>query len=200
MINSIQGTVKAKSATNVVIDIGGISLEITISVPTGNLLPDIGKRLDLRTYLNVREDALELYGFSGESELELFKMLIKISKIGPKLAMGIISGASPDEFKRRIITGDVASLKTIPGIGPKMAKRIIVELKERLVEQTDDYDIPNDGDFPDYLIDAVGALTSLGFNRSDAFRVLKKMQKEGKVSEKIEDMVKMALTELWYNE
>ena len=196
MINSIKGTVKAKSATNVVIDIGGISLEITISVPTGNLLPDIGKRLDLRTYLNVREDALELYGFSGESELELFKMLIKISKIGPKLAMGIISGASPDEFKRRIITGDVASLKTIPGIGPKMAKRIIVELKERLVEQTDDYDIPNDGDFPDYLIDAVGALTSLGFNRSDAFRVLKKMQKEGKVSGKIEDMVKMALAEL----
>ena len=196
MINSIQGTVKAKSATNVVIDIGGISLEITISVPTGNLLPDIGKRLDLRTYLNVREDALELYGFSGESELELFKMLIKISKIGPKLAMGIISGANPDEFKRRIITGDVAALKTIPGIGPKMAKRIIVELKERLVEQTDDYDIPNDGGSPEYLMDAVGALTSLGFNRSDAFRVLKKMQKEGKVSEKIEDMVKMALTEL----
>ena len=196
MINSIQGTVKAKSATNVVIDIGGISLEITISVPTGNLLPDIGKRLDLRTYLNVREDALELYGFSGESELELFKMLIKISKIGPKLAMGIISGANPDEFKRRIITGDVAALKTIPGIGPKMAKRIIVELKERLVEQTDDYDIPNDGDFPDYLIDAVGALTSLGFNRSDAFRVLKKIQKEGKVSGNIEDMVKMALAEL----
>lgn len=196
MINSIQGTVKAKSATNVVIDIGGISLEITISVPTGNLLPGIGKRLDLRTYLNVREDALELYGFSGESELELFKMLIKISKIGPKLAMGIISGANPDEFKRRIITGDVAALKTIPGIGPKMAKRIIVELKERLVEQTDDYDIPNDGGSPEYLMDAVGALTSLGFNRSDAFRVLKKMQKEGKVSEKIEDMVKMALTEL----
>ena len=110
--------------------------------------------------------------------------------------MGIISGASPDEFKRRIITGDVASLKTIPGIGPKMAKRIIVELKERLVEQTDDYDIPNDGDFPDYLIDAVGALTSLGFNRSDAFRVLKKMQAEGKVSGKIEDVVKMALAEL----
>ena len=196
MINSIQGTIKAKSATNVVIDIGGVSFDITISIPTGNLLPDIGKRLELRTYLNVREDALELYGFSGESELELFKMLITISKIGPKLAMGIISGASPDEFKRRIITGDVASLKTIPGIGPKMAKRIIVELKERLVEQTDDYDIPNDGGSPEYLMVAVGALTSLGFNRSDAFRVLKKMQKEGKVSEKIEDMVKMALTEL----
>ena len=196
MINSIQGTIKAKSATNVVIDIGGVSFEITISIPTGNLLPDIGKRLELRTYLNVREDALELYGFSGESELELFKMLITISKIGPKLAMGIISGATPDEFKRRIITGDVASLKTIPGIGPKMAKRIIVELKERLVENVDDSDLPNDGDFPDHLTDAVAALTSLGFNRADAFRVLKKMQTEGKVSEKIEDMVKMALTEL----
>lgn len=196
MINSIQGTIKAKSATNVVIDIGGVSFEITISIPTGNLLPDIGKRLELRTYLNVREDALELYGFSGESELELFKMLITISKIGPKLAMGIISGASPDEFKRRIITGDVASLKTIPGIGPKMAKRIIVELKERLVENVDDSDLPNDGDFPDHLTDAVAALTSLGFNRADAFRVLKKMQTEGKVSGKIEDVVKMALTEL----
>ena len=184
MINSIQGTIKAKSATNVVIDIGGVSFDITISIPTGNLLPDIGKRLELRTYLNVREDALELYGFSGESELELFKMLITISKIGPKLAMGIISGASPDEFKRRIITGDVASLKTIPGIGPKMAKRIIVELKERLVENVDDSDLPNDGDFPDHLTDAVAALTSLGFNRADAFRVLKKMQTEGKVSGK----------------
>ncbi|MFL3050055.1 MAG: Holliday junction branch migration protein RuvA [Candidatus Neomarinimicrobiota bacterium] len=196
MINSIQGTIKAKSATNVVIDIGGVSFDITISIPTGNLLPDIGKRLELRTYLNVREDALELYGFSGESELELFKMLITISKIGPKLAMGIISGASPDEFKRRIITGDVASLKTIPGIGPKMAKRIIVELKERLVENVDDSDLPNDGDSPDHLTDAVAALTSLGFNRADAFRVLKKMQTEGKVSGKIEDVVKMALTEL----
>lgn len=196
MINSIQGTIKAKSATNVVIDIGGVSFDITISIPTGNLLPDIGKRLELRTYLNVREDALELYGFSDESELELFKMLITISKIGPKLAMGIISGASPDEFKKRIITGDVASLKTIPGIGPKMAKRIIVELKERLVENVDDSDLPNDGDFPDHLTDAVAALTSLGFNRADAFRVLKKMQTEGKVSGKIEDVVKMALTEL----
>ena len=196
MINSIQGTIKAKSATNVVIDIGGVSFDITISIPTGNLLPDIGKKLELRTYLNVREDALELYGFSGESELELFKMLITISKIGPKLAMGIISGASPDEFKRRIITGDVASLKTIPGIGPKMAKRIIVELKERLVENVDDSDLPNDGDSPDHLTDAVAALTSLGFNRADAFRVLKKMQTEGKVSGKIEDVVKMALTEL----
>ncbi len=200
MINSIQGTIKAKSATNVVIDIGGVSFDITISIPTSDLLPDIGKRLELRTYLNVREDALELYGFSVEGELELFKMLITISKIGPKLAMGIISGASPDEFKRRIVTGDVASLKTITGIGPKMAKRIIVELKERLVENVDDSDLPNDGDFPDHLTDAVAALTSLGFNRADAFRVLKKMQTEGKVSGKIEDVVKMALAELLCNE
>ena len=141
---------------------------------------------------------LEEFKFKLEifTTLELFKMLITISKIGPKLAMGIISGASPDEFKKRIITGDVASLKTIPGIGPKMAKRIIVELKERLVENVDDSDLPNDGDFPDHLTDAVSALTSLGFNRADAFRVLKKMQTEGKVSGKIEDVVKMALTEL----
>ena len=90
----------------------------------------------------------------------------------------------------------MASLKTITGIGPKMAKRIIVELKERLVENVDDSDLPNDGDFPDHLTDAVAALTSLGFNRADAFRVLKKMQTEGKVSGKIEDVVKMALTEL----
>ena len=113
-----------------------------------------------------------------------------------ELGINNFTDLSPDEFKRRIITGDVASLKTIPGIGPKMAKRIIVELKERLVENVDDSDLPNDGDFPDHLTDAVAALTSLGFNRADAFRVLKKMQTEGKVSGKIEDVVKMALTEL----
>ncbi|MBF89638.1 MAG: Holliday junction branch migration protein RuvA [Candidatus Marinimicrobia bacterium] len=196
MINSIQGTVKSKSTTNVVIDIGGISLDVIISIPTGNLLPDVGNRLELRTYLNVREDALELYGFSGESELEIFKMLITISKIGPKLAMGIISGTSPEEFKRRIITGDVVSLKTIPGIGPKMAKRIIVELKEKLVETVEDSDLPNDGEFPGHLTDAVAALTSLGFNRADVFQVLKKIQQEGKLSGEIEDVVKMALAEL----
>ncbi|MEE2876424.1 MAG: Holliday junction branch migration protein RuvA [Candidatus Neomarinimicrobiota bacterium] len=196
MIYSIQGTVKAKHATSVVVDIGGVSLEASVSVPTVDHLPKVGEKVELRTYLNVREDALELYGFSGEDELVLFKMLIAVSKIGPKLAMGILSGVSPDEFKRRIVSDDVAALTALPGIGSKTAKRIIVELKEKLVESVDVTNLPSDGELPDQFSDALAALKALGFSRVDGFRVLIKMQRENKLDEDIEEIVKTALKEL----
>ncbi len=196
MIHSIQGTVKVKHPAEVVIDVGGVSLKVSVSVPTADHLPDFGEKVELRTYLNVREDALELYGFAGEDELALFMMLIAVSKIGPKLAMGILSGASPDEFKRRIVTGDVAALTALPGIGQKTAKRIIVELKEKLVESVDALDIPSDGKLPDQFSDALSALTALGFNRADGFRVLIKMQRENQLNGDTEEIVKSALKEL----
>ncbi len=196
MIHSIQGRVKAKHPAGVVIDIGGVSLEASVSVPTADHLPEVGENVELRTYLNVREDALELYGFSGEDELALFKMLIAVSKIGPKLAMGILSGASPDEFKRMIVAGDVAALTALPGIGQKTAKRIIVELKEKLVESIDATVLPGDGELPDQFSDALAALTALGFNRTDGFRALTKLQQQDQLDGDTENVVKRALKEL----
>ena len=196
MIHSIQGTLKAKHPAAVVIDVGGVFLKASVSLPTADHLPDVGEKVELRTYLNVREDALELYGFASEDGLALFKMLIAVSKIGPKLAMGILSGASPEEFKRRIVTGDVVALTALPGIGQKTAKRIIVELKEKLVESVDAMDLPSDGELPDQFSDALSALTALGFNRADGFRVLTKMQRENQLDEGTEEIVKTALKEL----
>ena len=178
------------------IDVGGVFLKASVSLPTADHLPDVGEKVELRTYFNVREDALELYGFAGEDELSLFKMLIAISKIGPKLAMGILSGASPEEFKRRIVTGDVAALTALPGIGQKTAKRIIVELKEKLVESVDAMDLPSDGKLSDQFSDALSALTALGFNRVDGFIVLTKMQRENQLDGGTEEIVKTALKEL----
>ena len=196
MIHSLRGKVKSKSATNVVVDVRGVAFYVVLSVPTADRLPKVGEEVEIRTYLKVREDAMELYGFGDEDELTLFKMLIGISKIGPKLAMGILSGASPDEFKRRIVAGDVASLTALPGIGSKTAKRIIVELKDKFVVTGDDDVMTLDGEVPDQFADALATLTALGFYRSDGFRVLSDMQRKDQLSGDVEEIVKIALTKL----
>ena len=196
MIHSLRGKVKSKSATNVVVDVCGVAFYVVLSVPTADRLPKVGEEVEIRTYLKVREDAMELYGFGDEDELTLFKMLIGISKIGPKLAMGILSGASPDEFKRRIVAGDVASLTALPGIGSKTAKRIIVELKDKFVVTGDDDVMTLDGEVPDQFADALATLTALGFHRSDGFRVLSDMQRKDQLSGDVEEIVKIALTKL----
>ena len=196
MIHSLRGKVKSKSTTEVVVDVSGVALYVVLSVPTADHLPKVGEEVEIRTYLNIREDAMELYGFEDEEELTLFKMLIGISKIGPKVAMGILSGTNPGEFKKRIVAGDVASLTALPGIGPKTAKRIIVELKDKFVVTGDDDVMMLDGEVPDQFADALATLTALGFHRSDGFRVLSNMQRKDQLSGNVEEIVKIALTKL----
>ena len=196
MIHSLRGKVKSKSATEVVVDVSGVAFYVVLSVPTADHLPKVGEEVEIRTYLNVREDAMELYGFGDEEELTLFKMLIGISKIGPKVAMGILSGTNPGEFKKRIVAGDVAALTALPGIGPKTAKRIIVELKDKFVVTGDDDVMMIDGEMPDQFADALATLTALGFHRSDGFRVLSNMQRKDELSGNVEEIVKIALTKL----
>ena len=196
MIHSLRGKVKSKSTTEVVVDVSGVALYVVLSVPTADHLPKVGEEVEIRTYLNIREDAMELYGFGDEEELTLFKMLIGISKIGPKVAMGILSGTNPGEFKKRIVAGDVAALTALPGIGPKTAKRIIVELKDKFVVTGDDDVMMIDGEMPDQFADALATLTALGFHRSDGFRVLSNMQRKDELSGNVEEIVKIALTKL----
>jgi len=196
MIHSLRGKVKSKSTTEVVVDVSGVALYVVLSVPTADHLPKVGEEVEIRTYLNIREDAMELYGFGDEEELTLFKMLIGISKIGPKVAMGILSGTNPGEFKKRIVAGDVVALTALPGIGPKTAKRIIVELKDKFVVTGDDDVMMLDGEVPDQFADALATLTALGFRRSDGFRVLSDMQRKDQLSGNVEEIVKIALTKL----
>lgn len=196
MIDSIKGQLFHKDPSHVVLDMNGIRLKISITVATYNGLPDKGQNAELLTYLNVREDLMELYGFGSPDERNMFIMLNTISGIGPRSAMNILSGSNPAEFKKNIIAGDVKSLTVIPGIGAKTAKRIIVELKEKFVDQDDDsLDFMASSD-DGIAGDAVIALMSLGYKRGQVNQAIRALEADGELDGSIETIIKKALTKL----
>jgi Holliday junction DNA helicase RuvA len=195
LIDSIKGTLVKKSPTSVIIDVGGIRLGIPITLATFEKIPDPNQPVELLTYLHVREDIMELYGFYDDHERDVFMQLNSISGIGPRSAMNILSGTDPVEFKKKIIDSDVASLTSIPGIGTKTAKRIIVELKDKFTDQ----DTGSDLDFllvsgdKDKIDDATKVLISLGYKRSAINQVIKKLITKDGLDDNIEDIIKAAL-------
>ena len=197
MIDSVKGTIAIKDPTYVVIDLNGLRLKITISVATFEKLPSKSSSVDLLTYLHVREDILNLYGFYSEEERDIFIKLINVSGIGPRSAITILSGATPKDFKNRIISEDVKSLTVIPGIGPKTAKRIILELKEKFIGE--DVDISNligAEQTNDEIKDVVQALLSLGYKRGQINEALKKMKENDTLEGSLEEIIKKALTNM----
>ena len=195
MIDSIKGILVKKNPTSVIIDIGGIRLGVPITLATFEKIPDPNQAVELLTYLHVREDIMELYGFYDDHERDVFMQLNSISGIGPRSAMNILSGTDPIAFKKKIIDSDVASLTSIPGIGTKTAKRIIVELKDKFTDQ----DTGSDLDFllvsgdKDKIDDVTKVLISLGYNRNAINQVIKKLVTKGSLDENIEDIIKGAL-------
>ena len=195
MIDSIKGILVKKNPTSVIIDIGGIRLGIPITLATYEKIPDPNQAVELLTYLHVREDIMELYGFYDDHERDVFMQLNSISGIGPRSAMNILSGTNPIEFKKKIIDSDVASLTSIPGIGTKTAKRIIVELKDKFTDQETGSDL----DFlllssdKDKIDDVTKVLISLGYKRSAINQVIKKLVSKDGLDENIEDIIKGAL-------
>ncbi len=197
MIDSIFGKLIKKEPTFAVADMDGIRLKINISIATYEKLPLIGTSVELMTYLHVREDILDLYGFAEDIERDLFLKLIGVSGIGPRSAITILSGATPQEFRKRIISEDVKSLTIIPGIGPKTAKRIILELKEKFVDE--DVDISNlvgDDKTSDKIKDVVQALLSLGYKRGQINEALKKIKDTDELEGSVEELIKKALTKM----
>lgn len=197
MIDSIFGKLIKKEPTFAVADMDGIRLKINISVATFEKLPQIGESVELMTYLHVREDILDLYGFADDVERDVFLKLIGVSGIGPRSAITILSGATPQEFKKRIIAEDVKSLTVIPGIGPKTAKRIILELKEKFVDE--DVDISNlvgVDKTSNEIKDVVQALLSLGYKRGQINESLKKIKDTDDLEGSIEELIKKALTKM----
>ncbi len=132
MIGHLRGRLTAKHPPLLVVDVGGVGYEVEAPMSTFYGLPSVGADVQLLTHLVVREDAHVLFGFGSERERSLFRELIKVSGVGPRIALGILSGASVDEFHRCVEAQDVASLTRIPGIGRKTAERLIVEMKDRL--------------------------------------------------------------------
>jgi Holliday junction DNA helicase RuvA len=137
VIARLAGVLLERSPTRVVIDVGGVGYEALIPLSTFARLPDEGKTVALRIHTHVREDALQLFGFATELERAAFVLLLHASRVGPKLAQTVLSGIEASALVRAIERGDVATLRSVPGVGAKLAERIIVELRDRVAELAD---------------------------------------------------------------
>ena len=199
LIDSISGILFIKQPTQLVVDIGGIRFQVNISISCYESLPDEGKQIEILTFLHVKDDILDLYGFKDLSERSLFKYLNMISGIGPRSAMNILSGTNPEQFKNQIVAGDVKSLTVIPGIGAKTAKRIIVELKEKFEADKnvkDDLGFIDDTSDSDLIKNVRNALQSLGYKSSQINNTMKELDQLGELSGSIEEVIKKALSKM----
>ena len=197
MIERVKGLIETKGSNYVVLVVNGIGLKINMSVTAIESLPAIGKEIQILTFLNVREDLLELYGFANRFERKTFLLLISISGIGPKLALTILSGISTDNFKNSIIAGDVPSLTRISGVGSKTAKRIIIELKEKFIDtDRDQLGIAKEKQISSLFSDVINALVALGYKEHHAKKICYELEKDGLMQGRLEKVIKLALGKL----
>ena len=194
MIGRIQGVLLEKQAPALLVDVQGVGYELEASMSTFYHLPECGETITLHTHLVVREDAHLLYGFASLAERMMFRSLIKISGVGPKLALTILSGISAEEFTRCIMEGDSKALTQLPGVGKKTAERLVVELKDKLDAGDCGISLPKTAattavqDNP--VNDAVSALISLGYKAQQASQMVRNLDIEGKSTE---DIIRAAL-------
>ena len=198
MIESLKGILNKKDPTQVIIDVGGVRLGVHITLSTYEKLGDVNAEVELLTYLNVREDIMELYGFFDNSERLLFKLLTSVNGIGPKSALNILSGTNPNSFKKNIIKGDISSLTSIPGIGAKTAKRIVIELKDKFIDGGESVALgfQLDSDEEGVIEDVIKVLLSLGYNRNSIDKAISEIATKEVLKEDLEKIIKMTLKKL----
>ncbi len=197
MIGQLTGKIIHKAPTETIIDVGGVGYQIHVPVTTFDRLPEVGQTTTLFTYLHVREDALQLYGFSTKQDKEIFRKLITISGVGPKLAQTVLSGLSYDELIRAIQQGNIAQLNKIAGVGRKTAERLIVELRDKLDEIHLAEEQPGIKTLDSIQTEALLALTTLGYSRNASENALRNVLAERTGDTiSIEDLIKAALRKL----
>jgi Holliday junction DNA helicase RuvA len=189
MIGSLQGRVAFKLPPQLTIDVGGVGYELEAPMSTFFHLPAVGQEVRLLTHLVVREDAHVLYGFGSEEERRLFRSLLKVSGVGPKIALALLSGISVEGFAHCIHNQDVAALVKVPGIGRKTAERLLIEMRDRLgpLETTGSV-VPPVGASAES--EAFGALVALGYKPAEASRLLKSA---GPGTHSTEELIRRAL-------
>ncbi len=191
MISSVHGKLIGKSPTSVEVFVHGIGLTIGVPLSTSQVLGEIDSNIQLYTYLHVREDVLQLFGFSSVREREIFQVLISVSGIGPRTALGILSGISVQDFVNAVYHHDVNLLSKAPGVGKKTAERIILELKEKLKPETGDTGMPT-GVSGKIQEEAVLALIALGFKQQNAQNLVQaELQKQPELD--VETLIRIIL-------
>ncbi len=196
MISYLYGELIAVEKEKVVVEVYGIGYGIFMSSRSFDLLPPIGSKIKLHTYMNVREDAVQLFGFLTKEELDFFKLLITVNGIGPKGGLGILSKLSVDELRLSVLSGDVKAICKAPGIGKKTAEKLIIELKDKLdieevlnhTEGTASAQVSAMTD--DAHTEAVQALIALGYGNAESLRAVKAVALENPTAE---DILKEAL-------
>jgi len=202
MIARLEGLLIERTPTRVVIDVGGVGYEALIPLSTFSRLPDEGKIVALRIHTHVREDAFLLFGFATELERAAFGLLLHASRVGPKLAQTILSGIDAETLVRAIQRGDVTTLRSVPGVGAKLAERIVVELRDRvaeLVELGADVEArpaPKHSGGDARRSELVSALVNLQTPRPKAERVAEDVVEERGPESPIEELVRAALQRL----
>lgn len=193
MINRIKGKLLEKQPTRVVVDVGGIGFEVLVPLPVSQSVGEPGETVSLHTVLVVREDSLTLYGFHSPAQRDLFLKLVSVSGIGPKIALGALSGSSPEALVTAIREQDLAVLTRLPGIGKKTAERMSVELRDGLAGFT--------GAEPAKPLarsqsDAVAALVSLGYSPGASAEAVRRAAETAGESPEVETLVRLALARL----
>jgi holliday junction DNA helicase RuvA len=160
VIASLEGTVVERSPGRAVIGVGGVGYEVMVSASTLSVLPPAGKTARVLTHLHVRDDALVLFGFATPSERDLFLLLVGVNSVGPKLALAVLSVLSPEALRRAVLDGDADAITIVPGVGKKVAARIVLDLKEKLGGEVE---LPGAGP----LVEVREALTAMGLSAQE---------------------------------
>lgn len=199
MIQFIRGTLVSIEDDRVVVDVNGVGYGIFMSVQAMSLLPQAGSEVKIHTYLNVKEDAMQLFGFLTRDDLMIFRLLIGVNGIGPKGGQAILSVLSPDNLRFAVLSGDVKAISAAPGIGKKTAEKLILELKDKLkIEDALEHSV-SDGELPgrategtDHIqSEAVQALVALGYGSTEALKAVKAVPLEEGAD--VESVLKAAL-------
>ena len=193
MIGSLIGLIKEKTPSAILLEVNGIGYEISIPLSTSFQLPKVGESAFLLTHLVVREDQHSLYGFATEEERKLFRALIKISGVGAKLAITILSGTNVTGFIKSVVNEDIDALVHLPGIGKKTAERLVVEMKDKISEISDEQHNLQDSGVNSAVAEAINALVNLGYKTKDAKNILDKIDSE---ELSVEDLIRQALKSL----
>ena len=198
MIAFVRGIAADMTENSVIVETGGIGYEIYM---TGEGLSQLhmGEEVKIHTYFQVREDAMQLYGFLKKDDLQMFKLLLGVNGVGPKAAMGVLSGITADELRFAVLSDDVKTLSKAPGIGKKTAQKLILELKDKLkLEDAFELKLAHEqekaevsGDVSDGRQEAVAALVALGYSSTDALRAVRKVTEVS--PDDVEGLLKAAL-------
>ena len=200
MIGFLKGTIEAIYEDRISIDVNGIGFNVYMPASQREMLSPRGSDIKVYTYMAVREDAMQLYGFTTADSLELFKMLIQVNGIGPKGALALLSAMSTDDLKFAIMSGDAKTISKAPGIGAKTAQRLIIDLKDRVSvrDMLDNYSVtnlsPDTTGLSQARSEAIEALTALGYSSSDAMKAVRQCGAEADAD--TETIIKLAFKQL----